>query len=282
MKKFDINLQLFADGEPEESIDNMEPVDNEEPVDNTEPIDDSVEDNDNQSEPSEDNNNDIPEGYIPKEKVSEIIRQRVNKLNEKYKNYNKYQQAMNKLIQMSGLTEEQFYTQLERLELQQKAQQLGVSPEIVKQIEESQRAVEEARRTTLNMKYEMEEAQLKSNPLYEDYDSVKDQVREVAERTGMSLEQAYWATYGPQLLQKQTKMTEQRVNHNQRYKYKRDSVEIDGGSKMDKNPAAKLSESEIRMASKLGMSPDEYALYNNDDLSYDDILEMRKRKGGKN
>lgn len=223
-----------------------------------------------------------PEEVIPKSHVSKIVSERVNQLNEKYKDYGRYKGTIERLANMAGLTEDQFFTQLEQVELQQQAQQMGVSPEIAKRMSESQRALEDAKRVTLDMKYQMEEQTLMTNPLYEDYNNVKDQVRQVAEASNMTLEQAYWAINGPALLEKQTKLAEHRVSHNMQHKQKRGTVEGEGGGKVSKNAGAALDDRQRRMAEAMGLSADEYALYNDEDLDYDKILEMKtKKQGGK-
>lgn len=264
--------------------DNQQPIDstNNEPaspVDNTN-VDNNVDNGDNESPQTEQVN--VPENYIPKEKVSEIVRQRVNELNKKYSNYETYKSTIDKLIKLSGLTEEQFFKQLEQVELQQQAQQMGVSPEIARQIQESQRAAEMARQQALEMKYAIEEQQLIQNPMYKEvYDKVKDEIREFANKTGTSLEQALWAIKGKELAEYQTKMTEHRVQHNYQYKQQRNTVENEGGAKTPNNPGASLSDYERRIAQEMGMSPDEYALYANEDFDYDKIMEMqRKRRNG--
>jgi len=280
---FKLNLQLFAEdgGEPiPESTEEPSPNVDEEVVDSVNEDSDTSE----TEEPVKEEGTKLKEAdseeqeFIPKADVQKIVSKRVNELNEKYSDYDKYKQNMERLIKMSGLTEDQFYKQLEEVEIQSKAKQMGVSPEVAKQMEESQRALQEAQKTTLDMKYQMEEQALQSNPLYEDYDKVKDEVRELASKSGMSLEQAYWATNGPSLVEKQTKLTEQRVSHNNKYKQQRGTVENEGNDKTPPTPGASLTDAQKKMAEQLGMSADEYAIYNDDDLSYDKIVEMRNKK----
>ena len=281
-----LDLQLFADEEPGGDLAST-PTDG--PVDEGLEIPpetdetDIPEDNEGRKpeegmEPTPTDEPQPDEEFIPKSQVSKIVSERVNKLNDKYKDFDRYKGTMDKLIAMSGLTEEQFFAQLEQMEIQEQAKQMGVTPEVAKQIKDSQKALEEAKRTTMDMKYQMEEQNLLTNPLYEGYNNVKDQVRKIAETTGMTLEQAYWATNGPALLEKQTKLAEQRVTHNIHHKQKRSSVETDGNSKTPNAPGASLDETQREMADMLGMSADEYALYSSEDLDYDRIVEMKKKK----
>lgn len=266
------NLQLFAeDGRDGDLVEDNMDIEGEDGVE-------GLTDGDGGEDDSK-----IPEEeYIAKSQVSKIVSERVNQLNEKYKNHDRYRGTIERLANMAGLTEDQFFAQLEQVELQQQAQQMGVSPEIAKQMTASKLALEEAKRVTLDMKYQMEEQALVSNPLYEDYENVKDQVRKVAGTTGMTLEQAYWAVNGPALLEKQTKLAEHRVSHNLQHKQKRGTVEGEGGSKTPKTPGAALDDRQRRMAESMGISADEYALYNDDSLDYDKILEMKsKKQGGK-
>lgn len=283
---YKLNLQLFA----EENIEGGAPIsespegeytqgeENVETPDNSVGEDASTEEDLPQTDKTPEGDGAEEEEFIPKSQVSKIVSDRVNKLNDKYKEFDRYKGTMDKLIAMSGLTESQFYAQLEQVELQEKAKSMGVSPEIAQQMLASQHALEEAKRTTMDMKYQMEEQSLLTNPLYEGYNNSKEQVRQMAETTGMSLEQSYWATNGPALLEKQTKLAAQRVNHNNTHKQKRSTVETEGNTKTPNTPGASLDDSQRQMAESLGLTADEYALYSNDDLDYDKIVAMKTKK----
>ncbi len=257
---FLIDLQMFAeeDGgsdptptDPVAQVNDSEP-DYEEPA-HQEPPTDPVE----------------PEEMIPKSKVSEIVSKRVNEINDKYKDADKYKSRMDKLLKLSGLTEEQFEQQLQQIELQNSATSMGVSPEIAKQIQESQLAAQQAKDQADAMKYQYEEIQLQQNPLYEGYEEVKDEVREFAAKTGVTLEQGYWALHGTTLAQKQAKQAKDTTVANQRYRKDRGGVESEGGGTVPETPGASLNKAQVRMAKKIGMSPDEYALWSSEDMTYD-------------
>jgi len=108
----------------------------------------------------------------------------------------------------------------------------------------------------------LEIKQLKADPFFADIDEYEDEVIEVANKTGLGIEQAYLAMYGKQKISNSTKdkerEIEQRVLANMK-KRKAGSIDSssDGGTIKSTN-TYKLSSDEVMMAKAAGMTPKEY------------------------
>lgn len=193
----------------------------------------------------------IPDGYIPKEVAEKHISSRVNELNQKYR---PYREVVEELQQVTGMTLDQI-----RAYIRQYSQQANVNPNVDPQLAETQRLAHTAGQTALETRRMVEEQILKQNPLYSDYDLVKDKVVEYADRYGLSLEQAYWAVNGANRAANIQKEVEQRTLA--RIK-ERDGLGAEGDGAAEYKKLG-LSAEEIQFAKASGMTPEEYAKMKN-------------------
>lgn len=111
------------------------------------------------------------------------------------------------------------------------------------------------------LKRDLEYESLVSDPFYEDLREVREEVEELADRSGLSLKQAYNALYG------ETKYTKSRTDIERQLeqkllanKQKKQSAFVDTSNtgSLQANTKIKLSADEIAIARSAGMTPKEY------------------------
>ena len=122
--------------------------------------------------------------------------------------------------------------------------------------------VENIKKSVASNFYKMEIKQLKADPLYADIEDYESEVISLANKTGLSVEQAYLAMFGKDKITRNIKdkerEIEQRVISNiQKRKSGSINTTSDGGTIRTKNQY-KLSADEIEVARMAGMTPKEY------------------------
>jgi len=129
-------------------------------------------------------------------------------------------------------------------------------------------------------KRDIEVEKLKENPLYSDIDLVRDEVEELANKSGLSMEQAYMALHG------KSKMYDWKRQHeatilNEQAKKQSTAVNTSTAATQQKKPTLNLSKEEIEAAAIFGMSPKEFAMSKKIDSldNYQKYIKKQDRKG---
>jgi hypothetical protein len=217
------------------------------------------------------------EEMIPKSRVQEIIRQRLAETRAKYQDYETLKGVVSQLEKLTGLTLDQLSQQLAAYEQQLVSRQVGVPPQILGQLDATQREALKAREESLNIRLDLEEERLKNSPLYADLkedQEVRQAVREYAKRNGVSLEQAYWAVQGPKRVEQIKRETEQRVLADLKAKAAYGGVMGDSSEEIQK---LGLTPEELSAARAMGMDPKEYAALKNVD-NIEAYRSLKKKK----
>jgi hypothetical protein len=200
-----------------------------------------------------------PTKHMTKEEASRAIQQRVNDLNQRY---GRKATIVDKLAQATGWTEDMIDVYLDQVASgvggapqQQQQQAHQIDPALL----QTQALAKNAAQATLETRRMVEEQAIKTNPLYADFEQVKDQVRQYADQTGLSLEQAYWAVNGASRAKAIQQEAEQRalanVNRNRGL-----GAEGDGAAEFSK---LGLSAEEIAFAQATGTDPKRFAALKN-------------------
>lgn len=241
-----IDLQLFAEkGEEEEMVTPVaEESEDMEEVDTPTPEDDEV-----GGEPEE-------EELIPKSQAQRAIQERLAREKEKMEKLeqesSRFKSTMEKIARSSNMTVDQVVDFVNQ-------QVQGQTPNAGNYNAALEEQVQNTNKVALETRRQMEEDKLSRDPLYKDYDDIKDEVREFADSYGIPLEQAYWAVNGPSRAEKLKSETEQKVLQDVK---KRRNL----GAESDATPEIKklgLNQDELSMAKSVGMSPEEFAAMKN-------------------
>lgn len=195
------------------------------------------------------------DNYVPKERVQEIIRERLSEEKSKRERlaeqYSKYESAIEKLKKASNLSEEQIFQYID----QQTQQALQQNPN-AQYYDEMEKKLESANSVTMDTRRMLEEDKLLRNPMYSDYEEIKDDVREFADDYGISLERAYWAVNGSEKAEKIRKQAEQKALESAK---KRSGLgaESDSHAKMQE---LGLTQEEMSFAKELGIDLEEMSM----------------------
>jgi len=238
-----MNLQLFA-GETEITlptgekfeIDPSELNDTEEPELDVEVDDESGEgvqdDGDDEAEEvqeqeeQEEIEDEEPAESQEKEKqekeppVNAIIAER-KKWQARLQEANKRAAIAEKLMRLVGVDNvKELQARLDVVEAQRIAQQSGITLQQAQERIRERRELEEMKREIMRQKYESEVQRLKSDPFYADIEDFREEFQEIAEKTGMTLEEVYLAKRGKQRMKEMEREVEQRVKANQERRQK--------------------------------------------------------------
>lgn len=239
-----MNLQLFADGSGDGGDDLEDPTVD---IDDLDDGDDLGGDDDDSSKGGSDDFD--PEKYISRDEAGKATSARINELKRKYE---PYEQMVKRLQAASGMTLDQIDAYLN--------QQTGggapsgnyPDPRYVQQANTAQAAA----KLSLETRRMVEEQTMSRNPLYSDYDQVKDEVREVADNLGIELEKAYWVVNGQNRTKSLEKDIEKRVLANIN---KKRGLGAEGDGAVLEHKKLGLTAEEVQFAQKAGMDPKEYA-----------------------
>jgi len=213
------------------------------------------------------------------EEVQAAIRGRLAEEQKKYQNYDTYKGLVERISTLTGQTPEAIAVQLEQIETQrriQQQQQQGISPEIARQLESTQRESQQTREQLLETQYNLEEERLVRDALYAPLkeEEIKKSVREFAKKNNMTLEQAFWATQGPTRAKQMQTEIEQRVSTSLREKMARGGVLTDDA---DDGGAGSLTPEQRAAARLMGLSEEEYKA----SLDSPDLESYRKARKAK-
>lgn len=134
----------------------------------------------------------------------------------------------------------------------------GVDPQMAQHLVIQQRQMSELNKMLAKQKRDIEIAELKNKPLFKDIELYREEVETYADRTGMSLKNAFLDLYGETLYQDMERQIEQRVLANIQ---KRQSKKVDTtqSSQTKAHPRVKLTADEEAIARAAGMTAVEYA-----------------------
>lgn len=181
-----------------------------------------------------------------------------------YGDYEKNKAILNRIAQMSGITTEALEQQLEVIEAEAVAKQTGISPQVYQAVKAQQSQIDKLNQDATNYKLDAQEATLKANPLYKDAFSDEDtrgEIRSFAIKTGVTLEQAFWATQGSKGTEQMERDIEQRILTNIQNKMGKGNILSDGGGAVvDKN---------------FGLSPEEVAFYTAQGEDLEDMAALK-------
>ncbi|RAV22209.1 hypothetical protein [Paenibacillus contaminans] len=169
--------------------------------------------------------------------------------------------ATEKLMKLVGVTSlDDLQAKLDAVQAQRIAQESGITPQQAQVQVQQQRELEEMRRDIRNQKFEAEATRLKTDPFFADIDHYREEYQEIAERTGQSLEDVYWAKRGRERMKEREREIEQTLQAN---RSKKQAAKVDtsvsGGTKQ--KPKSTLTPDQMAIAKLAGMKPEEYAKY---------------------
>lgn len=126
-----------------------------------------------------------------------------------------------KLMRLSGVQSvEELQAKLDAAEAATIAKQQNISPEQAQRLIQEQREKDELKREVRRLKYSQELQQLKSDPFFADIEDYREEFEEIAERTGMTLEEVYMSKRGRVRMKEMEREIEERVKSSQSKKQK--------------------------------------------------------------
>src|SRR3989337_2762206 len=225
-----MNLQFFADDE--EIQDTQEELEIEVEIDEEIEVEQELEDGkDDGGVPKE--NEVIVEKQVPL-KALQAERQ---KWKDRVKQYESKAGIADKLAKMSGVDVEALQAQIEQMEQQNYINQ-GVDPQMAKVLVEQQKQMQEVQQTLNKQKTDMEFTSIKADPFYADADNYRDELEELAGRTGLTIKQAYDVLRGDERRKDYEREVEQRILNNLSKKQK---SKIDTSTNGDNKPKPKVN-----------------------------------------
>lgn len=272
--RYPVNLQMFAGEAGTDDVDldddgaagvEFEIDDSDDSDDQDDGVDLDDDDDagaDDQDEDQQDDNSDDSSQQQKDNRtvpLSELLKER-QKYKDRLNELNRKASLADKVMQQAGVADiEAFQQQLDQLEAQRMVQQ-GVPPQQAQFLVQQQRELTAMKQQLNKQKYDVEAATLKANPFFADIDDVRDELEEVAARTGLTLEQAYMATRGTQRMKDFETQVTQRVLNNQQKKQSK-KLDTSNSGQPKTQPKVKLSANELAVAKAAHMTPEEYYKY---------------------
>ena len=173
------------------------------------------------------------------------------KFQERLKAYEKKAAIAEKIMRAAGFDDpDKFQQQLDALEAQRLEQQ-GYDPQVAAEIVTQRREIEEMKRTLTRQKFDVEAAKLKEDPFFADLDDWRDEVEDLALRTNQSLEQAYMALRGKERMAEYRRELEQRMQVSQAKKASARINTTGGGGTVPKTEKLNLTTEQMTFAKHL-------------------------------
>lgn len=217
--------------------------------------------------------------------VENLIKARVaqaqQSASEKYKDYDRYSNVVQRISKLTNQPVEHIERQLEQMELQYNARSAGMPPQLFQHLSQQSAETAKLKKDYANIQLELQETQLASNPTYAQAfkdPETKAQIREFAEKAGVTLEQAYWATVGPQMLSQTEREIEARVINNLKTRLGPENVILNEES--SEITSLGLTKEEIAYCRESGQDPEEYAFLKNNN-SIQAFRNRKKKKAAK-
>lgn len=258
-----MNLQLFAEEEinqeginveeptleveTEEKTEEVEEINQEEKEVNTET--EEVEEVETQEEENQEDDKMVPLKALKAEREKWKQRLEDPKIQKALK-------LAEQLEKTTGKDYDSILKELEQIEIQNHIQK-GVDPQHAQWLVQQQREIQEVKRALNKQKRDTEIAQLKQDPFFSDIDNYRDEIEVYADKTGLTLEQAYMAVRGKQRMVEYQRELEQRILNNI---HKKQSKKIDTTSngEVEVQSKVKLTAEEREFAKMAGMTEQEY------------------------
>lgn len=258
MSKFmlPLNLQLFAVdddgvdesdipdvGEQQEEQDNLDTEDQQE-VDFSDDDEEESEEPDDEPETEQQEEPDDNSGKNPT--AAAVIAER-KKWQDKLKAIEAQARVAERLMKQSGVED---ITEMERRLDQIEANRLeeqGIDPHIAASFVAQQRQLEKMQADLRRQKYDGEVERLKQDAFFADIEDHREDLESIAERTGLTIEQAYMSIHGARRMKEREAEIEARVKANQS---KRDSKKVNTNA---------TSSQKGESAKDYGLSPEQLA-----------------------
>jgi len=267
-----VNLQLFAEDSEEAEADELgEEIELETEADEAEAEEEPEEVQEEKEEPFEEAGQKEPEKMVPL-KALEAER---HKWKQKLQDQDKYIKAARKLTDATGKDIDSLLQEMDSIETQKHVES-GMSEEQAKAYVAMQRKIEEMEIKQNKQKYDIEFAELKSNPFYSDAESNREDLESFANRTGLSIKQAYNALYGDLKYADMERTLEQKILNNLQKKQQK-AVDVSPTAETSVKPKVNLSKDQMEIAKMAGMTPQEY--YNMLNAKSLDSYQKLKKKG---
>lgn len=212
-----------------------------------------------------------------KEQVSSIVRNRVASYEKRLGKMTEYKSALNKIAEVSGLSEEQLITRLNNMSDAEQAKMLGISPEQVAGMRATRASQENSEKEIKKLNRELEMSQLKADKKYSDIDVFMDDILfKIEDHPSLSLKDAYLLVKGAAgVTTSEIRDAEQRVLNSQAAARGKGQVNPVGGAQA---PPKKMSAEIVNAAKKVDMDVNEYVAFQEID-NIDAYRAYKKLKG---
>lgn len=177
----------------------------------------------------------------------------------------KYKGLAEKIAAMTGNTLDSIEEQLAQIEAEAVSKQTGIPAPVYQEMVKTQDRMTKLEKENLEARLDLEETKLMTNPTYSSLknDDVRKEVRDLATKSGLTVEQAFWASQGSKGTAQMERDIEQRVLASIQNKAGKGNILSDGGG----SPADPT----------YGLSADEIAFY---ESQGDNLEEMAALKAG--
>lgn len=195
--------------------------------------------------------------------VEGMIRARIAEARASYEKQlgdsNKYKGLAERIANMTGVNLDTMEEQLAAIEAEAVSRQTGIPPQVYQEIVKSNQRMSTLEQDNLRYKLDAEEAKMLLNPAYADMkkEEVNAEVKDFASKTGITLEQAFWATQGSKGTAQMEREIEQRIMASIESKAGKSGILKDTGSGFEGNSG--LSDEELAFVTAMGGDPDRYA-----------------------
>lgn len=275
--RFPMNLQFFAldkDGVDDNDVDNDDAADNQDEQDLVDELgndeiefddgddlddtdadtdddsDDDTAEDDDQSSDDEDEQDEKSgnKGKGKNDTAAAVIAER-RKWQAKLSEATKSNGMLQKLLKLSGASSlDELQTRLDRAEAAEIAKRENITPEEAQRRVDENRRLEKLEQDIRRQKYDLEFQALTKDPFFAGIETAREELEDMAERTGLSIKQAYYSLYGEQRLKDRETEIESRVKANREKRQKR---------KVDTSTTA--SSGKAQTAKKLNLTPEQQA-----------------------
>lgn len=215
-----------------------------------------------------------PDEVFTKDQVQRIIQGRVKSSQRKIEKLQPYETAMNKLTELTGMTVDDILERLNSMSVEEQAQILGVSPQDLQMQNSAKQAQRMAEKKLNEANRSLEEQKILANPKCADFALYREEIYDlVEENPKLSLTQAYTLVKSETMADTVARDAEQRAVA--KMKKSTNQKVVKPGQAQKK--AERFEPGVVEAATKVGMTPQEYAAFANMS-SYEDYEKMMKDK----